>query len=543
MSTIYTSQQRPKVSTSNSWNTAMNGNHLHTGIWESTLGYNVVVVVISADADSKQGGVCVQFHTATTPTDAGTASSTTYTLDTYTAGTGYVRAFGVQGPYFRLEYKNGAAQTTAAHSIVCTLDTVYVQAAPACAPVEFQDTAYDAFRRLRVSSMHTLLSISHNHSKNNLLVDEKTEDVGTVATHDPNQSHVDMSIPSTSSSAAVIRQSRKYVEYQPGKSLLWMGTAVLNLGGGGGGNGANCATRVGLFDGSNGVFFEHLNGVLSVVKRSKVSGTVVSTAVARADFNTDKLDGKGPSQFSIDASKANIFWIDLQWLGVGRVRYGVVSDGRPVLCHTMNHENVGTSPYMSRATLPVRYEIRAIGGASSVGSMRMICSTVSSEGGYETVGIPGAVGRFYNNKVSVNNTKTNIVAIRLKSTHIRARVAVHGFKLLSTASADFVCALYHWRQPSSDPVTANANWTVHHSDSAVEYSYGTIGSFDDGVTRFHGFMSNQLDVVTGEAGDRSSEMLAGIDGTSDVVAVMCQRASGTASQDIFGSISWSEYSS
>ena len=111
MSTIYTSQQRPKVSTSNSWNTAMNGNNLRTGTWESTLGYNVVVVVISADADSKQGGVRVQFHTATAPTDAGTASSTTYTLDTYTAGTGYVRAFGVQGPYFRLEYENGAAPT------------------------------------------------------------------------------------------------------------------------------------------------------------------------------------------------------------------------------------------------------------------------------------------------------------------------------------------------------------------------------------------------------------------------------------------------
>jgi len=311
---IYTSQERPKVSASNARNTGMDATEVYTGTWESTLGYNVVVVVISADADSKEGGVRVEFHTAATPITEGTGSSTAYTLDTYKAGTGYVRAFGVQGPFFRLEYENGAA-ATGSHSIMCTLDTVQAQAAPACAQVEFCDAAYDAFRRVRVSTMHTLLSISHNHSKNNLLVDEKTVDVGTVAAHDPNQSYVDMSIPSASDTAAVIRQSRKYVEYQPGKSLLWMGAAVLNLSGGG--NGANCATRVGLFDDSNGVFFEHLNGVLSVVKRSKVSGSVADTAVARADFNTDKLDGKGPSQFAIDVSKGNLFWIDLQWLGVG----------------------------------------------------------------------------------------------------------------------------------------------------------------------------------------------------------------------------------
>jgi len=220
-----------------------------------------------------------------------------------------------------------------------------------------------------------------------------------------------------------------------------------------------------------------------------------------------------------------------------------VSDGRPVVCHTMNHENAGTTPYMSRAALPVRYEIRASGGASSVGSLRMICSTVSSEGGCEAVGLPGAAGRFYNSKVSVSDTKTNIVAIRLKSTHVRARVVVHGFKLLSTSSADFVCALYHWRQPTSDPVTTNPNWTAHHADSAVEYSYGTIRSFADGVPRFHGFMTNQIDAVLGDAGDRVVELLAGIDGASDVVAVMCQRASASSAKDVFGSISWSEYAS
>ena len=274
-----------------------------------------------------------------------------------------------------------------------------------------------------------------------------------------------------------------------------------------------------------------------------MSGTVSDTSVVRTNFNVDQLDGKGPSQYALDAAKANIFWIDMQWLGVGRVRFGTVCDGRLVVCHTMNHENSGTSPYMSRASLPARYEVRAVGGSTATGGIRMICCTVSSEGGFETVGIPGSAGRFYNGPVAVDENKTCVVAIRLKSTHVRARVTVHGFQLMSVASAHFVCAMYHWRQPTSDPLTNPANWTAHHTDSAVEYSFGAISDFSGGTVRRHGFMSDRIDVVAGEGNDQHIDLLAGIDGASDVVAVMCQRASGTASQNIFGSINWTEYSS
>ena len=541
MSTLYASQQRPRVSTNNARTIIMAANEVYTGLWESTLGYNVVLVVISADADSKEGGIRVEFHTASTPPTAGVASCTTYTLDTYKRGTGYARAFAAQGPYFRIEYLNGAAAHASAPSVVCVLDTVYAQAAPACGQVEFGDAAYDAFRRLRVSSMHTLLSISHNHSKNDWLVDEKTTDGAStlVSAHDPNTSCIDMSIVNNSSTASVVRQSRKYCEYQPGKSLLWMGTAVLNLSS----NTAHCATRTGLFDDSNGVFFEHSAGVLRVVKRSKVSGAVTDTSVDKTNFNVDQLDGKGPSQFALDAAKANIFWIDMQWLGVGRVRFGTVCDGRLVVCHTMNHENSATAPYMSRASLPVRYEVRAAGASPATGGIRMICSTVSSEGGYETIGLPASAGRFHNAPVSVTDNKTCVVAIRLRSTHVRARVAVQGFRLMSTTAGDFVCAVYHWRQPTSDPLTNPANWTAHHPDSAVEYSLGTIADFSAGVVRQHGFMTSSTDVVAGTGPDQQIELLAGIDGTSDVVAVMCQRATGTAAQNIFGCINWTEFSS
>ena len=540
----YTSQERPKVSTSNVRNAVLSANATYTGTWESTLGYNVVTVIVSTDAGSADGGIRIEFNTSGSG-DAGLSAATTYMLDTYTANAGFVRSFAVQGPFFRLEYVNGAASHVSTPSITCMMDTVYGTVEPACEQTEFGDTAYDAFRRLRVSTTHTLLSVSHLHGKNNLLVDEQlTDQANASSTHYPGKAYVDMSLTGNSTTSAVVRQSRRYCEYQPGKSLLWMGTGVLNAGGS---NGANCISRMGLFDGENGVFFEYSqNGAdtgrtLKVGKRSKVSGSVVTTTVERTAFNVDQLDGKGQSRLAVDCSKANIYWIDLQWLGVGRVRFGIMREGRLFTCHALQHENAGTEPYMSRATLPVRYEVRSNGtSGSNAGSLRMICSTVSSEAGYEINGTPGAAGRFYDTAVSVTNTKTCVIAVRLKSTHNRCRVTIHGFHLMSTAASDFVYALYHWRQPAADPVTS-PSWTSHSDDSAVEYSLGTISDFSGGVVRAHGFMSDHVDVVAGDANDRHIDALAGIDGTSDVIAVMCQRAAGTAAQSIFGSINWTEY--
>ena len=232
----------------------------------------------------------------------------------------------------------------------------------------------DAFGRLRVSDPFTLFASSHDQSPGDDLW-ETTLTGGATATHLPAQAAVRLRT-TTASGDKVVRTTGRYFRYLPGKSQLVLLTTVL------GAAAANVRKRVGYFDPGNGIFFQLSGATLSVVRRSSVSGSPVDTVVNQADWNLDRLDGTGPSGITLDPAKAQIFFIDLEWLGVGRVRAGVVVDGGIFYCHQFLNTNSLTTVYMTTATLPVRYEIENTGAATSAtNDLAQICSTVVSEGG------------------------------------------------------------------------------------------------------------------------------------------------------------------
>lgn len=159
-------------------------------------------------------------------------------------------------------------------------------------------------------------------------------------------------------------------------NLLMMTTALSDSGHTG------CERRWGLLDDYNGVYFDLDSlGVLNVTIRSDVSGAVSTTHIPRSNWNGDKLDGAGLSGFNLDLTKLNVYWIDYQWLGGGRVRFGVVdSEGNRIVCHTVLNANNNTYPYMSTGSLPIgiQCENKALtGGAASI---RITCASVQTEG-------------------------------------------------------------------------------------------------------------------------------------------------------------------
>ena len=86
------------------------------------------------------------------------------------------------------------------------------------------------------------------------------------------------------------------------------------------------------------MFYRYKDGVNYFVRRTFVSGSAVDAdEIAQSDWNTDKLDGTGPSGIILDESKAQILWWDFEWLGVGTVRCGFVIDGLFRTCHVFNH--------------------------------------------------------------------------------------------------------------------------------------------------------------------------------------------------------------
>ena len=169
----------------------------------------------------------------------------------------------------------------------------------------------DSFGRLRVSNPLTLFDSSHRHQDNGLWA-TSVANSGT-ATFNANQGLMDLAVTTTSGSK-VYRETLRVFPYQPGKSLLILSTFVFNEAK------TNLRQRSGYFDNNNGFFLELSGTTLSFVRRSYVSGTLVETKIPQSDWNTDKLDGTGLSGITLDMTKAQILWSDMEWLGVGSVR-------------------------------------------------------------------------------------------------------------------------------------------------------------------------------------------------------------------------------
>ncbi len=180
----------------------------------------------------------------------------------------------------------------------------------------------DAFGRLRIASPETLFD-SKGHISANLLSwdDAQTNGSGTSSTHDSDRASVTLAVGATTEGARV-RQTKRRFPYQPGKSQLCLFTFVM------GSTAQGVTKRVGAFDEENGFFLQNAGGSLSFGIRSYVVGTSLGTdtLVAQTAWD-DKMDGSGLSGITLDKTKAQIFFVDFQWLGVGSVRFGFVING------------------------------------------------------------------------------------------------------------------------------------------------------------------------------------------------------------------------
>jgi len=100
-------------------------------------------------------------------------------------------------------------------------------------------------------------------------------------------------------------------------------------------------------------------------------------------WNVDVLNGGGVSGVTFNPQYAQIFAIDLQWLGVGRVRFGFFNNGVLLICHQIFNDNRVFLPYMQTANLPCRAKIQNTGTPAGTTTMKQICMAVISEGGVD----------------------------------------------------------------------------------------------------------------------------------------------------------------
>jgi hypothetical protein len=229
----------------------------------------------------------------------------------------------------------------------------------------------------------------------------------------------------------------------------------------------NLRQRVGYFGTDNGIYVQLNDNTLSFVERSLVTGVVTETTVNQSSWNADTLDGNGPSGVTLDITKAQILFMDIEWLGEGTVRVGFIIDGNFIVCHRFNHANFITSTYITTASLPLRYEITNTGVTASPSTLKQVCSSAISEGGYELRGAQQAVGTPITAPVTfaVAGTFYPIVGIRLKATTLDAVVILTAVSLLGLGNGKN----YAWRVLNGTAITGGA-WTPASADSSVEYN-------------------------------------------------------------------------
>jgi hypothetical protein len=242
------------------------------------------------------------------------------------------------------------------------------------------EASLDSFGNLRVSNATVLGYYDYVSDPQDDLFWDRTTGTSAI-THVADSSYLNLSVGSASGDSAT-RSTTRYHFYQPGIGNLVIQTLALND------NGKTGNTRRwGYGDEKDAMFWEldgEWNNVLMnhffVVIRSNVGGVVTENRIPRINWNGDKIDGNGPSGFTLALTGRMFYWIDYAWLGVGPVRFGVLgSRGERITCHTFEHPAGAPVPYTTTGSLPLFWQNINTASTSGPSEMRSICSAIYAE--------------------------------------------------------------------------------------------------------------------------------------------------------------------
>ncbi len=201
------------------------------------------------------------------------------------------------------------------------------------------------FNELRVAVPYTLFDLVNKYEIDLNVLGVQHTGYGS-AVFLPDQSGIKISV--VGSGDYILVRTHTFFRYQAGRGMDAKFT-LYNID-------AGQPTEVrnwGFFDDNDGVFFR-LNGMaLETVVRSSTSGSPVETTRTQSAWDRDKCDGSGPSGLLLDITKANIYEVEFQWLGVGLVNFFI----NGFLVHQEQHANLLDTPYMRTATLPLSWEV------------------------------------------------------------------------------------------------------------------------------------------------------------------------------------------
>jgi hypothetical protein len=120
------------------------------------------------------------------------------------------------------------------------------------------------------------------------------------------------------------------------------------------------------------------------IARALISKTV-DQVIPQSQWNLDPVNGTGPSGYTLDLTKVQMWYIDFSWYGAGTIRWGMrTNNGVITYCHSLPANNIQPGAYLRSGNLPSRYESTGQGAItglySNVTSVQTTLPIVSASG-------------------------------------------------------------------------------------------------------------------------------------------------------------------
>jgi len=428
-------------------------------------------------------------------------------------------------------------------------NTAYLQGLGGIGQTSLGDSAnLDAFSRLRVSEPYTQFESTFQYAPSTFANQQQWESAlsgtGAIAPV-PLQSSVRLTTGGTASGASAIAQTKQHFLYQPGKSRLVLMTFAC------GAATTNSSFEIGYSSDNNGVLFQRISDASTTLNyitlRTKTSGVVVEDQVPQSDWNLDKMDGTGPSLHNLDFTKTQILVIDLQFLGVGRVRIGFDVDGVIHYAHQFLNANVQTVVYMESGSRPLRCRVWNTGISSGTLTADFICTSVVSEGGFDTSGQFQFAADNNITGIATSTALRPIVSIRPKA--LFNSTTYHGHIIPLLSSILVTSQIHEWSIIRNCTLTTGggaATWAdVNTTYSATEVCVNANNTITDGIIIASGYAAaggSGSNAFTGSGGALAFSfnplVLTSLNATQETLTLATRTVTSTGVA--YGSITWAE---
>jgi len=356
--------------------------------------------------------------------------------------------------------------------------------------------------------------------------DQRITGIGS-ATHNVESSNVIMSVGVTTGSK-VIRQTKNVMRYIPGREAslsfaIRFEQPVVGI-----------RRRIGLFNETDGFFFEDDGGTYSCVIRNTTAGITTENRVTRDNWNNEKLDGSGWSQYTADPTKIQMVNFEYEWYGAGQVKFNWIIGGECINIHKFDTANEQIRPWSSTPFLPIRCELENVTGVAGTHYMYQGSNSLLQDGSAEKLGTLVSQSTATTGRTMASaNVYYPIISIRLKENSLQGLMLLRSLQAATNDNTNVF-----WRLVENATLT-DANWANHPDPNSFAQYDLSATTMTGGTVLLSGFVIAGGSTLT-EVDRRADLQLgrSGIGTVSDTYTLAC--ASPNTNKAALAVLNWIE---